>query len=234
MITMIGTGHVFRIAEPVAFVIKNMWPKAVCLELDDRRYVAMTEQGNRPISESPKGLYRKTAQYQNKVSEKNKTTAGGEMLAAIGAAKRAGAEIICIDVDAEKAINEMWEEMSGLERMRYRMSGIADRIFMKHRADSVQKEYSEHEEEYLDNMRKRYPTLVRKLIDERNDYMAKQIREVCAQYDDVVIVVGDGHIPGLRKRLSNIDMNVIRLAELLDPEKVKKVYDAAWNGSKSE
>ena len=34
MITIIGTGHVFNLAEPVSFIVKNTWPDAVLIELD--------------------------------------------------------------------------------------------------------------------------------------------------------------------------------------------------------
>ncbi|MGI6494058.1 MAG: hypothetical protein ACOX10_04420 [Candidatus Methanomethylophilaceae archaeon] len=42
MITIIGVGHVFNIAEPVAFIIKQLWPDAVLVELDEVRYKIMT------------------------------------------------------------------------------------------------------------------------------------------------------------------------------------------------
>ena len=29
MITIIGTGHVFRLSEPIMFLIKHIWPQAV-------------------------------------------------------------------------------------------------------------------------------------------------------------------------------------------------------------
>ena len=38
MITIIGTGHVFNLAEPVAFIVQHTWPDAVLIELDMGRY----------------------------------------------------------------------------------------------------------------------------------------------------------------------------------------------------
>ena len=38
MITVIGTGHVFDLAEPVAFIVQHTWPDAVLIELDKSRY----------------------------------------------------------------------------------------------------------------------------------------------------------------------------------------------------
>ena len=48
MITIIGTGHVFNLAEPVSFIVKNTWPDAVLIELDMSRY-------NSLMNASPEG-----------------------------------------------------------------------------------------------------------------------------------------------------------------------------------
>ena len=41
MLLIIGTGHVFKIEEPISFIIKNSWPDAVLVELDEKRYQVM-------------------------------------------------------------------------------------------------------------------------------------------------------------------------------------------------
>ena len=126
MITIVGTGHVFNLAEPVAFIVKNTWPDAVLLELDVGRMNAMTvaQSGDAPAEEPEmSAIYRQTARYQQRMSEEHGAKLGGEFLAAINAGKLAGAAIIPIDTDAMRVMNEMWAEMSTKERIRYRLSG---------------------------------------------------------------------------------------------------------------
>ena len=54
MITIIGTGHVFNLAEPVSFIVKNTWPDAVLIELDMSRYNSLMkaqDEGAKPQGE---------------------------------------------------------------------------------------------------------------------------------------------------------------------------------------
>ena len=66
MITIIGTGHVFNLAEPVSFIVKNTWPDAVLIELDVSRYNALMKaqdegakpQGEQQSTSRPRGTSR--------------------------------------------------------------------------------------------------------------------------------------------------------------------------------
>lgn len=233
MITIVGTGHVFNLAEPVAFIVKNTWPDAVLLELDVGRMNAMTvaQSGDAPAEEPEmSAIYRQTARYQQRMSEEHGAKLGGEFLAAINAGKLAGAAIIPIDTDAMRVMNEMWAEMSTKERIRYRLSGISDSIGGKRKVADVQKSFANDEEAYIEGMRRRYPTLVRKLIDERNQYMADQINKASETYSNIVVIVGDAHVEGISKLLTENDIRKVRLADLMDNERMATVRDMVWKG----
>lgn len=233
MITIVGTGHVFNLAEPVAFIVKNTWPDAVLLELDVGRMNAMTvaQSGDAPAEEPEmSAIYRQTARYQQRMSEEHGAKLGGEFLAAINAGKLAGADIIPIDTDAMRVMNEMWAEMSTKERIRYRLSGISDSIGGKRKVADVQKSFANDEEAYIEGMRGRYPTLVRKLIDERNQHMADQINKASEIYRNIVVIVGDAHVEGISKLLTENNVRKVRLADLMDNERMATVRDMIWKG----
>lgn len=233
MITIVGTGHVFNLAEPVAFIVKNTWPDAVLLELDVGRMNAMTvaQSGDAPAEEPEmSAIYRQTARYQQRMSEEHGAKLGGEFLAAINAGKLAGAAIIPIDTDAMRVMNEMWAEMSIKERIRYRLSGISDSIGGKRKVADVQKSFANDEEAYIEGMRGRYPTLVRKLIDERNQHMADQINKASEIYRNIVVIVGDAHVEGISKLLTENNVRKVRLADLMDNERMATVRDMIWKG----
>ena len=234
MITMIGTGHVFRITEQVSFIVKYTWPDAVLIELDERRYAALTNDAvsGKQSENSPK-LYQESAEYQNKVSERNGAKPGGELLAAVLAGKIVGADIICIDKDAEQVMREVEEDMSRMERIRYSTSSATERLFKKNKKDVTPKDFVVDEETYIDKMRKRFPTLVKKLIDERNSFMAEKIEEASEKYNNIVVVVGDAHVKGICELLDGMDIETIRLAEMMDQESMNKVKSRIWN-KKSE
>lgn len=233
MITIVGTGHVFNLAEPVAFIVKNTWPDAVLLELDVGRMNAMTvaQSGDAPAEEPEmSAIYRQTARYQQRMSEEHGAKLGGEFFAAINAGKLAGAAIIPIDTDAMRVMNEMWAEMSTKERIRYRLSGISDSIGGKRKVADVQKSFANDEEAYIEGMRGRYPTLVRKLIDERNQHMADQINKASEIYRNMVVIVGDAHVEGISKLLTENNVRKVRLADLMDNERMATVRDMIWKG----
>ena len=206
MITIIGTGHVFNLAEPVSFIVKNTWPDAVLIELDMSRYNSLmnaSPEGAQADEGEMSAIYKQTARYQQRMSEEYGTKLGGEFLAAVNTGKLAGAAIIPIDTDAMRVMNEMWDEMSLRERIRYRLSGISDSIG---------------------------GTLVRKLIDERNVHMAEQINSASEKYSNMVVVVGDAHVEGICKLLKDPEVRKIRLADLMDRERMERVRSMVWNG----
>lgn len=198
MITIVGTGHVFNLAEPVSFIVKNTWPDAVLLELDVGRLNAITAAADNaePKGDAPEmsPIYAQTAKYQQRMSEEHGAQLGSEFIAAINTARLAGAEIIPIDTDAMRVMDEMWSEMSFGEKVRYRLSGISDSIGGKKKVAEVQKSFAEDEEAYIEGMRRRYPTLVRKLIDERNQHMADQINEHSKRFSNMVVILSLIHI----------------------------------------
>jgi Uncharacterized homolog of PrgY (pheromone shutdown protein) len=237
---MIGTGHVFDIAEPVSFIIKHTWPEAVLVELDENRFNALMNSNGKKagdpsdFSKDVPKIYRESARYQDKMSAENGVQTGSELLAAINSGRLLGAEIVCIDRDAEQVMRELEEEMTFMEKRKYSLSSFTDRLFGQKKVESTQNDFSANEEKYVENMRKRYPTLVRKLIDERNVFMADKIRAVLEKYNNVVVVVGDAHVEGLCKILDDHPIRKIRLIELMAKERMDEIRSQIWNDKNSE
>jgi pheromone shutdown protein TraB len=233
MITLLGVGHVFRIAEPVAFIIKNIWPDAVLIELDEKRHDIVTSPRR---SETPDGptAFRKAANAQRKMAEEQGTQQGAEFIAAIETGKMIGAAIELIDVDAAEMMNEAWKEMSFTERMRFSFGAIGDKLRPKNRTQRMHRRYADDEDEYFRWMRKKYPTLVRKIIDERDAHMAGKISEASKKYENIVAVVGDGHIEGISSLLNDANIRKIRLKTLMDTESMNSLRAELWSGRTAE
>jgi len=235
MLTLVGVSHILKIAEPVSFIIKNIWPDAVLLELDERRYNILTSsEAPEERREGDTQAFKNAAATQKRMAEEQGTEMGAEFVAAIGTGKMIGADIVLIDVDAAKMMNEAWKEMPFTEKMRFGFSAIRDKIRPGKRANSMQKKFSDNEEEYFAWMRKKYPTLVRKIIDERNDHMAGKIKEAMEKYENLVAVVGDGHVEGLSKMIGDATIRKIRLETLTDTEKMNRLRAELWTGTKKE
>ena len=228
MMIIIGTGHIFNVAEPISFIIKNCWPEAVLVELDERRYSALispkTEKAD--VSKS----FRKAAEYQQKMSEKNGVDYGGDMLSTISSARLIGAEIICIDRDTEQVLKELEDEMTFRENIRHIFFNFRDNHFPRRRIDDVRKGFADKEREYTYKMRRRFPVFYRKMIDERNSYMVDRIREASERFDKIVIVVGDAHVEGICDALADPSIKKIRLVDLLDEGRMSNIRNEIWGG----
>ncbi len=233
MITIVGTGHVFRLAEPISFIVKNTWPDAVLIELDKARYETMMNEYNgvKPAGQQKMStIYSNTAKYQQKMSEQSGSQLGSEFLAAVNTGKLMNADIVPIDTDAMRVMNEMWDEMSFGERMRYRLSGLKDSFGGIKKVEETHAKFAANEDDYIEDMRRRYPTLVRKLIDERNVYMADQINALSDTYHNMVVVVGDAHVEGICKLLKDEHIRKIRLSDIMDREKMDRIRQMLWDG----
>jgi pheromone shutdown protein TraB len=229
VITLVGTGHVFRIAEPVAFIVKNIWPDAVLVELDPSRYEAIVSSEQRKRTDLPKS-HRNLAEYQKRMAEEYGSKAGAEFVAAVETGRTIGAAIEFIDKDAKQTMEELRDEMPFFERMRLSFSSFGDRFRSKKKADNAINNFMENEDEVMTNMRKKYPTLVRKLIDERDVHMAEKIKEASARYENIVVIVGDGHIEGIAKLLDNGNITKIRLKTLMDTKLMNSLRTELWSG----
>lgn len=232
MITIVGTGHIFNIAEPLMFIIKQIWPDAVLVELDVSRFRAMTmteEEIEKAEGTEAPWIYRNTAKYQKRMADEYGSNVGNDMLTAVNTGKLVGADIGFIDMDAAEVMNSVWTDMPFFERMRYTLSMFRDRIAGKKEIDRTIEDFGRDEDSMMADMRRRYPTLVRKLIDERNIHMADGIRMCAETHKNIVVVVGDAHVEGLFNLLDGNEMRKIRLNDLLDEERSKVWRSELWN-----
>ncbi|MCU0861932.1 MAG: TraB/GumN family protein [Methanomassiliicoccales archaeon] len=212
MITIVGVGHVFDIREQVRDIILSEMPGAVCVELDPSRYHALRNpqsRGGMPPT------YRLLSHFQKRMAKDFGGELGSEMLAAIDAAREAGIAALLIDADASQLFTKLWQEMPFKERVMLSLSALAGIFTSKKKVERELQRFTEQENAYLEEFGKEYPTMKRVLIDERNQLMAGRIAEAEARYINVVAVVGDGHVEGLRALLAPREVLAIRLKQLL-------------------
>ena len=238
MITVVGTGHIFRLQEQMLFLVKHIWPDCVLVELDYTRYQMATQpkadgpEAEKAAKEAMKKepwIYRNTAKYQMKMAKKQKTDVGSELITAVKAGELLEAEIGFIDTNAANAFAEMWEEMSFREKFRYSVSTYTDRLKGKKGAEQAVKDFSENEDKMMADMRRKYPTLVRKLIDERNVLLADQIRGYADRFKNILVVCGDAHVEGICSLLSDLETFKIRLGDIVDEERFKIICKTVWD-----
>jgi pheromone shutdown protein TraB len=229
MITLIGTGHVFNLSQALLANFDDKQPDILCVELDKQRYNALIikQQDPEKYKESQKNLpilYKLLSKFQDDMAKEYGVTAGQEMLTTINYAKEHQLPIAFIDMNAQRLFKRMLKSMSFSEKFKLMFSGFGGFFVSKKR---VEKELSKIEKDFdkvLDNIGDKFPTIKRVLIDDRNNHMVQQLIAANKQYERVIAVVGDGHIPGLSQLLNKkkVEFETVRLSELrkYDPSKL--------------
>lgn len=219
-VTLVGVGHVFNIGDAVRKIIYEQKPNAVCLELDDDRLTALLTKQR---SQGPTAVYRSLSDFQSKIAEQYGTTVGGEMLAAYDAANLLGVQTYCIDMRASDFFARAFNSMTLREKIYLVLSSFFARFAGKKKIENEIEMFEEDDSRYIEEFGRRFPSLKRVLIDERNYHMSTAIRKLVSNGNSVVAVVGDGHIKGISSLLTDLSPTVIRLKELRESNAGEKV-----------
>ncbi len=232
MIELVGTAHVSeKSVRQVRDKILALKPEIIAVELCLNRYNALTKkQKTIEIKNLLKGenLYLFLtnlflAYIQRKIGKEVGIEPGKDMLSAIETGKEINAEIILIDRDIRITLRRLLNKISFFEKLRI----LKELLFgfwislEEEEIDNMLKE--DVVTVILEELKKISPTAHEVLVDERDAYMALQLKKV--EDKNVVAVVGAGHVPGIRYYLENIPSVEIESLEFIPKKKfsTKKV-----------
>jgi len=226
MITLIGTGHVFDLSAAILSIFDEKEPEVICVELDPQRYQAILQRNTNPeaYQHAKKNLpmiYRLLAQFQESMAEQYGVNAGDEMITAITYAQSHQLPVAFIDVNAQQLFVHMWKTMPFMEKFRLLLSGFAGFFVSKKRVEAELKHYQENFDAYIQEIGKKFPTIKRTLIDERNQHMVNELITLHQSHQRIVVCIGDGHVPGISALLQEkqIPVETIRLRDLQSRKK---------------
>jgi len=221
MIILIGTGHVFNLSQALLNIFEEKQPEIICVELDNQRYQALTLKKTDPESyknmeKNVPIIYRILAKFQDSMAKEYGVTAGEEMLTAINYAQTHQLPVAFIDMNAQRLFSRMLKSMSISEKFKLMFTGFGgffiSKKHLEKELDKIEKDF----DKYIEVVGKKFPTIKRVLIDERNQHMVQELIAASTQHERVVAVIGDGHIPGISQLLAKkeIKTEIIRLNEL--------------------
>jgi len=199
---IVGTAHVYeKSVIEVRETIRNEVPDVVALELDDARFEALLHnEERRPTIKEMKDFGFKNAflllfmsYLQKKISSDVGIMAGREMIEAAAEAKSLGIPIALIDQDIGITIQKLLENVGFKEKLMI----LKDVIFPE-KGYTIDYIY-ENSTELIDEIKGRYPFIYEILVDDRDKFMAENLKRI--QREKVLAVVGAGHVPGIKRYL---------------------------------
>jgi len=208
-ITLVGTAHVSQEStDLVEQVIEQEKPDTVCIELCQSRYQSITQKKQWQDTDLFKVIREKKASlllinfvlayFQKKIGQKLGIKPGEEIIRAIKVAQAVGARIHLADRDIRTTLSRTWRLMGLWTKIKL----LAKILASAGQLDAIKEEDVEEMkktdvlEMLLFEMGESLPEIKRVLIDERDQYLAYQIRT--APGKRIVAVVGAGHVPGIQ------------------------------------
>ena len=228
-IVLVGTAHISpESVDLVRMVIERERPSAVCVELDERRFEALSQKKrwealdlrevirNRQLATLLLNFF--LASYQKRLGGKLGVTPGSERLEATKGAAARGVPVVLADRDVRITLRRAWAALSLWKKLLL-VSGVLASAFETPELDEEELRKLRQKDvlsELMNELGKAMPQLKRALIDERDTYLASKI--LGAEGETLVAVVGAGHVAGMVEALASGE-----IADLSEIEKIPPV-----------
>ncbi|HIK01807.1 TPA: TraB/GumN family protein [archaeon] len=210
-ISLIGTAHVSRksITE-VKKVIAKEKPDSVAIELCQGRYEQLISGDgwqDMKINEVLKSgkshmllLHLVLMNFQRRIGDELGVRPGEEMLEAAISAERIGSNVVFADRPIEVTMQRMLSMMGVKEKMKVLFHLLVGMFETQVDEELIEKmKEKDVLTEAIETLSGIAPSAKKVLIDERDSYMAARILE--AKGNNIVAVVGAGHVEGIKKLL---------------------------------
>ncbi len=227
-VILVGTAH---ISQESVFLVKKVieqeLPDCVCLELDDKRYQALTQKKQWESLDLKTIIKDKQlstllisllmASYQKRLGGKLGVTPGAELLMAAQTAKELQIPLSLCDRDVRITLRRAWKSTSFLKKG-YLLASLLASLFDKSEISEEKLQELKQKDvltELMDEMGETLPDLKRVLIDERDLYLVEKIKSSPGK--KIVAVVGAGHIAGMLKIFDADNKHKIAEITLIPP-----------------
>jgi pheromone shutdown-related protein TraB len=238
-IIIVGTAHISQASvDLVKTVIEQEHPDCVCLELDDKRYQALTQKKqwesldlkviirDKQLSTLLVSLL--MASYQKRLGSKLGVSPGAELLMAANTAKDHQIPLSLCDRDVRITLRRAWKSTSFLKKG-YLLTSLLASLFDKSEISEDKLHELKQKDvltELMEEMGEALPDLKRVLIDERDLYLVEKIKSSPGKR--IVAVVGAGHVAGMLSLFDSDNKHKIAEVTLIPP--VSKGYKiAGWS-----
>ena len=228
IILLVGTAHISQqSADLVEQVIVQERPDTVCIELDEKRFTALS-QPERWENLDLKQIIRKKqlstllvnlvlSSYQKKLGGQLGIQPGTELLAAAKGAENLDIPVELCDRDVRVTLRRAWKATSFF-RKGYLMATLLASLFDKTELDEEKLAELRNKDvlsEMMNEIGEALPAAKHVLIDERDIFMAEKIK--AAPGKRIVAVVGAGHMQGIQLVIGENNSNIMEEIDTIRP-----------------
>jgi len=221
---LVGTAHLSQESvQDVRTTVEQVRPQTICVELCKSRHQAITQADAWSKMDIFKVIRQKKAMFllaqlimssfYRRLGEKLGIQPGAEMIEGIRLAEETKAGLILADRDIEITLKRVWGYLGFWSKLRLAMQ-LTMGIFVQDEIDADMIEVLKQKDQLESIMAEfagRFPEIKKRLIDERDTYLAQKIRSAPGQ--TVVAVVGAGHVNGILSQIQQ-EQDLTKLMEL--------------------
>ena len=234
-IRLVGTAHISKESvELVRSEIDSWNPDIVAVELCESRYKALSEnrrldkesllkvikEGKAPLILVQSLL----ASEQRKLGINEELQPGAELIEAISIAKESKKDVALIDRDIQITLRRAWKKMKFREKFSLLWSLVGE--------EDIDEEFDVNEilankdlmSMMMDELKELAPGAGSVLVDERDEYLAHNIRKNSSSGKKVLAVIGAGHLVGVERHLTSLDTSNSERIKLLSEVPQKKIF----------
>ncbi len=217
-LTIIGTSHISpKSVKEVKTLIENLKPNIVAVELDQNRFMALMSNKKKTKTDFKKMLKVLGikgflfnvigAWAENKLGKIVGVKPGTEMKTAIITAMQIRTQIALIDRDISITIKNLFKYLTWKEKFRFVKDLLTGLILKKDVINFDLRNVPEQKfiKNILNIVKKRYPSIYRALVKERDKYMAKNLYNLMQKFNTIVAVVGAGHEKGIIHNIKQLE-----------------------------
>jgi pheromone shutdown-related protein TraB len=232
-ILLVGTAHISRqSADLVEQVIANEQPDTVCIELDEKRFAALSNR-KRWENLDLKEIIRKKqlstllvnlilASYQKKLGGRLGVMPGSELLRAAQIAEQNNIPVELCDREVRVTLRRAWHATS-LWKKGYLVASLFASLFDTTELDEEKLAELRSKDvlsELMDELGNSLPDTKNALIDERDIFMAEKIKAAAGKH--IVAVVGAGHMEGMQRVIKQNNQEIMGEINTIPP--VSKIW----------
>ena len=235
-IYLVGTAHVSKESvEDVRKTIEQVSPDTICVELCKARYTAITQKDIWEKMDIFKIIRQKKAalllaqliltSFYRRLGQKLGIQPGAEMLEAINLAEDRKTQLVLADRDIGITLKRVWGYLGFWNKLKLLMH-LTMTIFSSEQIDfeSIEKlKEKDQLESVMADFAEKFPEIKKRLLDERDMYLAQKIRSAAGKV--VVAVVGAGHVKGISSHILK-EESIEELTEVPRKSIVSKII--AW------